>query len=738
MLSRRLLLKRVNRQGSLKGQWPLLNSKRFITLSPAARRLLYFPIQSKFMKSVTFVGVTYLFLKIHAYSTGKTHVFEDFFPRYNKISSEFLHALIYFIGSFSVNFSKPALAKMMISNGYIEGGIDFMGSNFEEIRLDRDKSTADSIFSSADESPEHLKFYLNEKCDLTKVSIKWSRDELASSFSISEANGNLKQQKSKVEDRLWKSKLEMVAEFFEVDEEETKIHQSKALGLMKKKSDENSDSVSIDFFFDIENDIIDKTDFVTLRFLSSPESVIKIDSSAIKFYKKKKLNVYNPLDKNIAIFTFLQNLTSNAKMRRCLGESNQLDEITQMILNKLVLSNISEVSILGSTLLMNIIKDPEYNHLVIKNGGLNILLRQSLARNRLVSNNSFFSIAALVKNVGVENLQPTPKEKELLIRVLFAMASQLHSTGNYNHALLALKDCLKLDGNNINCLSFIVTVYNKLKEFDKANDCYRTLIDKIPHVPDFRYGLAESLYRKGGKKNNEEAVKQLIKAIDINPDSSSYVFLLADILNCLQRNKEANYYLRTFCESKNGVKDAKAFIKLGESYLKNKESASLAKKSFMKAVEITNSLENQQKYIACLVKIGELNEAKQICTGLLKKNPSSSRVLELAGKVFKLKGDWSDMESCYRTLETQRSLDISEHFLLATALENQNKINESQKIFLQALRAAENKSGSKLQKAEKLALRSIFRKCTESKCSDEMNKMISRLSRLNFDLVANK
>lgn len=73
-----------------------------------------------------------------------------------------------------------------------------------------------------------------------------------------------------------------------------------------------------------------------------------------------------------------------------------------------------------------------------------------------------FPIAALVQNCPDEDLKFEPKQRELIVRALLQAAGGLLNTGNAAHALLALKDCVRLEPDNFGALTLLATAHVKL------------------------------------------------------------------------------------------------------------------------------------------------------------------------------------------------------------------------------------------------------------------------------------
>ena len=82
----------------------------------------------------------------------------------------------------------------------------------------------------------------------------------------------------------------------------------------------------------------------------------------------------------------------------------------------------------------------------------------------------------------------------------------------------------------------LASAYMALDEFDKARECYEMLVQRIPKYADAYYQLSSLAIDKG---NSPEAIDYILKAIQIEPDNTTYLSFYVTLLTELHRFDEA-------------------------------------------------------------------------------------------------------------------------------------------------------------------------------------------------------
>ena len=78
-------------------------------------------------------------------------------------------------------------------------------------------------------------------------------------------------------------------------------------------------------------------------------------------------------------------------------------------------------------------------------------------------------------------------------------------------------------------------------QIDEAEASYRTILKKAPEQPDVLHLLGLILHQKG---NHETALKNVKKAIDLNPKNQQYHYNCAEIYKALKKNENAIKYYK--------------------------------------------------------------------------------------------------------------------------------------------------------------------------------------------------
>jgi tetratricopeptide (TPR) repeat protein len=155
-------------------------------------------------------------------------------------------------------------------------------------------------------------------------------------------------------------------------------------------------------------------------------------------------------------------------------------------------------------------------------------------------------ILEVVAEKSVENPKPpfdSPSWQKLYSNLvpkksnaLFWLGNAYYSKGEYQKAVEALNESIKLDPNLSDSFFFLAMSYGKLKEYDKAVEAAKRAIELDPKAPTY-YAVLGLIYRD--QKKYKEAEENLKKSIELDPKSFVPYLKLADLYYEKESYKEA-------------------------------------------------------------------------------------------------------------------------------------------------------------------------------------------------------
>eukprot|EP01083_Nonionella_stella_P227261 806477_1 len=384
-----------------------------------------------------------------------------------------------------------------------------------------------------------------------------------------------------------------------------------------------------------------------------------------------------------------------------LAEMVDVQRMVELVIQKLVSSTDKELVMTGLQIVFGCGSEVELKQLVVQSGGLEamceVVSKPEFSEDSSLQSMTSMSLSALVRNLpGLNELNITLEQKEVMCKILLNAAAQLMNGGNIAHAELAAQDCLDILPEHPYAMSMLAAIFGRSKRFVEANNIQRALITIYPEMTEMQFALASNLYRHGGKdEEKEEAVSVLKSAISSGHELNkpeTFTFLLVEILETLGRPEESVDFLRVFCESDNGKILGKAHAALGKTLLNlgrsehNPEYLREAISAFQAAVDIQPiAADNHFQIAQCKFELGEWEDAMSACSAALNLRRDFQEALRLKGAAQKRASQWNGAAETFKKL-----VDVNPHspeplYQLGISLEHCGNQPESLEMFEKAV-----------------------------------------------------
>ncbi|MGC8815517.1 MAG: tetratricopeptide repeat protein [bacterium] len=159
----------------------------------------------------------------------------------------------------------------------------------------------------------------------------------------------------------------------------------------------------------------------------------------------------------------------------------------------------------------------------------------------------------------------------------------LYRNKEFNEAIEYLNKVIEIDENNADAYFYLASCYEELKNLDKAIFYLKIAVNKNPNNYFWYYKLAKILYNLG---NYEESIKYFRIAIDLNPlDSYTHNNLGVALLDAGNINEAIKHFLRAVYLDPN---DSYSYYNLARCYLKVGQ-LQRALKNILKAINLESN-----------------------------------------------------------------------------------------------------------------------------------------------------
>ena len=156
----------------------------------------------------------------------------------------------------------------------------------------------------------------------------------------------------------------------------------------------------------------------------------------------------------------------------------------------------------------------------------------------------------------------------------------LYRNKEFSEAIEYLNKIIEIDENNADAYFYLGSCYEELKNLDKAIYYFKIAVNKNPNNYFWYYKLAKILYNLG---NYEESIKYFRLALDLNPlDSYTHNNLGVALLDAGNINEAIKHFLRAVYLDPN---DSYSYYNLARCYLKVGQ-LSRALKNILKAINL--------------------------------------------------------------------------------------------------------------------------------------------------------
>lgn len=159
----------------------------------------------------------------------------------------------------------------------------------------------------------------------------------------------------------------------------------------------------------------------------------------------------------------------------------------------------------------------------------------------------------------------------------------LYRNKEFNEAIEYLNKLIEVDENNADAYFYLASCYEELKNLDKAIFYLKIAVNKNPNNYFWYYKLAKILYNLG---NYEESIRYFRIAIDLNPlDSYTHNNLGVALLDAGNINEAIKHFLRAVYLDPN---DSYSYYNLARCYLKVGQ-LQRALKNILKAINLESN-----------------------------------------------------------------------------------------------------------------------------------------------------
>ena len=265
-------------------------------------------------------------------------------------------------------------------------------------------------------------------------------------------------------------------------------------------------------------------------------------------------------------------------------------------------------------------------------------------------------------------------------------------------------------------------VYEKLKKFPEAKECYQKAVEISPQE-DFYYNLGDVLV---DLKEWDEAISAFRKVLETDPEDGNCYFNLGV---CYFNKDEKNLALDNFQKAVSiNPRDVFAYFYLGFIY-QNDGLTNFAIDSYKKVLEISPDYSWAYFNLGSIAyKSGNIEEAKEYLLKTLEYNSSDIEAYKLLTKICLKSGETEEILEILSTrIDKEENGDLyyclarvykyigdSENYCanLEHALDNPYTLSFSKKIVKQELEYIKEMLGRLTPREEKMSSILVYRSCT--------------------------
>jgi len=281
---------------------------------------------------------------------------------------------------------------------------------------------------------------------------------------------------------------------------------------------------------------------------------------------------------------------------------------------------------------------------------------------------------SVAQKIRSENL------KELSARVLLRQAQMLESSGNFEFAVDAYREALKLLPNYPKANASLAKFLQSQGELETATTFFQRSLNVQPTDANILSRLSECLVRLGRYDEAESPLRQLVR---LRPDSSEAQKMLGISLAAMELLDEAEIALKKTLAI--NPKQADALTSLANVYLSRNQD-DLAQAAYASAKDLEPSSVDLRVTMGWSYGAANKNrQALQCFEEALAIDPRAPRALLGIANVYQSTGEPSKAQQAYRNLLANQPNMSEAQVGLAISLQKEGKLDEALQSFKVAI-----------------------------------------------------
>ena len=232
--------------------------------------------------------------------------------------------------------------------------------------------------------------------------------------------------------------------------------------------------------------------------------------------------------------------------------------------------------------------------------------------------------------------------KSLTTEETFNLAVKNHQEGKTDIAQKLYLQVLRIKPNHSQAHNNLGAIFNQLREFKKAKDCFEKAIEIDPNYADAHNNLG-NIFKE--LDENQKAKSCYEKATEINPNYAEAHYNLGVIFKELHENQKAkNCYEKVIVINTNF---AEAHYNLGAIFKELGENQK-AKDCYEKAIEINPNYTDAHNNLGVIFReLGENQKAKDCYEKAIDIDPNYTSAYFNLGAIFQELSDLQKAKECY-------------------------------------------------------------------------------------------
>jgi len=232
--------------------------------------------------------------------------------------------------------------------------------------------------------------------------------------------------------------------------------------------------------------------------------------------------------------------------------------------------------------------------------------------------------------------------KDLTINEIFSLAVKNHQEGKTDIALKLYNQVLKIDPNYVHAHNNLSIIFIKLKDFQKAKECFEKVIAINPNNADAHSNLG-NIFKE--LEENQKAINCYEKAITINPNNAIAHSNLSVIFKTLKDYQKAIDCVEKAIEIDPNY--SQAHNNLGVIF-KDLREYEKAKSCYEKAIDLKPDYADAHNNLGIIFReLGENQKAKNCYEKAIKIAPNYVNAHNNLGVIFSELNDYQKAKECF-------------------------------------------------------------------------------------------